>query len=39
LSSPLEKGIIVDGTIADLGQLVDAVKGLFKQAVFRAVAL
>ena len=32
VEAPLEKGIIVDGTIADLGQLVDAVKGLFKQA-------
>jgi type IV pilus assembly protein PilM len=32
VEAPLEKGVIVDGTIAELDQLVEAIKGLFKKA-------
>ena len=30
--APLEKGVIVDGSIADLGKLVESIKGLFRTA-------
>jgi len=32
LQMPLEKGVIVDGSIVDLGKLVDAIKALFKKS-------
>lgn len=32
IQKPLEKGVIVDGSIADLGKLVEAIKDLFKNS-------